>query len=271
MAIPFRGMQSSQRILAPKQIVFYAKMAARIISGSRSGKVVIYRGFKYQENRERGEIIHWRCWKEEYRAPLKTNTFDLEDENARIIVQNETQHTHAEEDTLIEKSEIKSKLVETVKQDPSVPIKRVYNTIVRTHQRGGGDVESIPRFSNIKSAMTRARQEFVPNIPHSVDDVVIEDTWGETWSGDDYLLHQDNGWGILIFAMTENLRCLCKCADVYMDGTFRTCPAPYAQFFTIHGKYRNRVILFASCLTEEKNIGQYRQKLQTLKRRIHKK
>jgi hypothetical protein len=60
MAIPFRGMQSSQRILAPKQIVFYAKMAARIISGSRSGKVVIYRGFKYQENRERGEIIHWR-------------------------------------------------------------------------------------------------------------------------------------------------------------------------------------------------------------------
>ena len=68
------------------------------------------------------------------RAPLKTNTSDLEDENARIIVQNEPQHTHAEEDTLIEKSEIKSKLVETAKQDPSVPIKRVYNTVVRRHQ-----------------------------------------------------------------------------------------------------------------------------------------
>ena len=54
--------------------------------------------------------------------------------------------------------------------------------------------------------MTRARQEFVPNIPQSVDDVVNEDTWGETWSGDDYLLHHDNGWGILIFATTENLR-----------------------------------------------------------------
>ena len=53
-----------------------------------------------------------------------------------------------------------------------------------------------------------------------------------------------------------------------MDGTFHTCPAPYAQFFTIHGKYRNRVILFASCLTTGKNIGQYKQILQTLKRRI---
>jgi hypothetical protein len=74
--------------LAPQKNVFYAKMAARIISGSRSGKVLIYRRFKYQTNRERGDIIHWRCWKTECRAPLKTNTFDLEDENARIIVQN---------------------------------------------------------------------------------------------------------------------------------------------------------------------------------------
>ena len=39
-------------------------------------------------------------------------------------------------------------------------------------------------------------------------------------------------------------------------------------FFTMHGKYRNRVILFASCLTTGKNIGQYKQILQTLKRRI---
>jgi hypothetical protein len=42
---------------------------------------------------------------------------------------------HAEEDTLIEKSEMKSKLVETVKQDPSVPIKRVYNTVVARSRR----------------------------------------------------------------------------------------------------------------------------------------
>jgi hypothetical protein len=31
-----------------------------------------------------------------------------------------------------------------------------------------------------------------------------------------YLLHQDNDWGILIFLTTENLRCLRKCADVYI-------------------------------------------------------
>jgi hypothetical protein len=40
MAILFRGIKSSQRILATQKIVFYAKMAARIISGSHGGKVL---------------------------------------------------------------------------------------------------------------------------------------------------------------------------------------------------------------------------------------
>jgi hypothetical protein len=82
MAIPFRIPENP----CPPKKNFYAEMAARINSGSRGGKVLIYRGFKYQKNRERGEIKHWRCWNEECQAPLKTNTFDLEDENVRIIV-----------------------------------------------------------------------------------------------------------------------------------------------------------------------------------------
>jgi len=243
-------------------------MPARLISGSRGGKVLIHQGFKYQKNRIRGDIIYWRCWKEECRAPLKTNLFDLEDQNANINVLNEPEHTHAHEDVQITRSEIKNRLVQKVKQDPSLPIKRIYDSVVREHGQGGGDVESIPPFSYVRSAMTRARQEFVPNIPWEVDDVEIEGTWAETWSGDYFLLHQDNDWGILLFATPENLEGLSRCTDVYMDGTFRTCPRPYSQFFTVHGKYRNRVILFVSCLVTGKNIGQYRQILQTLKLKI---
>jgi hypothetical protein len=74
--------------------------------------------------------------------------------------------------------------------------------------------------------------------------------------------------GIFLFVTPENLEGLSRCTDVYMDGTFRTCPRRYSQFFTVHGKYRNRVILFVSCLVTGKNIGQYRQILQTLKLKI---
>lgn len=73
-------------------------MPARLISGRRGGKVLIHQGFKYQNNRIRGDIIYWRCWKEECRAPLKTNLFDLEDQNANINVLSEPEHTHVHED-----------------------------------------------------------------------------------------------------------------------------------------------------------------------------
>ncbi|GFO03843.1 PiggyBac transposable element-derived protein 3 [Plakobranchus ocellatus] len=61
---------------------------------------------------------------------------------------------------------------------------------------------------------------------------------------------------------------LLRCHDVYIDGTFRTCPSPYTQFFTIHGKYRQRVLPFATALLTGKTIGHYRQVLQVLKREI---
>lgn len=111
-------------------------MPARLISGSRGGKVLIHQGFKYQNNRIRGDIIYWRCWKEECRAPLKTNLFDLEDQNANINVLSEPEHTHVHEDVQITRSEIKNRLVQKVKQDPSLPIKRIYDSVVREHGQG---------------------------------------------------------------------------------------------------------------------------------------
>jgi hypothetical protein len=65
----------------------------------------------------------------------------------------------------------------------------------------------------------------------------------KTWSEDRFLLYKDNDWGILIYAANENLENLRQCSDMYCDGTFHTCPKPYEQYFTIHGKYRSRVLL----------------------------
>jgi hypothetical protein len=72
------------------------------------------------------------------------------------------QNTHVHEDVQITRSEIKNRLVQKVKQDPSLPIKRIYDSVVREHGQGVGAVESIPPF---------------PYIPWEVDDVEIEGTW----------------------------------------------------------------------------------------------
>ena len=135
---------------------------------------------------------------------------------------------------------------------------------------GGGDRKHIPEFHRIRTSMTHTKLEHVPAVPHTVDDITIHYTWRETWSGDNFFLHQDNDWSILVFTTDEHLICLQRCQEVYryMDGTFRTAPSPYRQYFSIHRKYRNRVICLVNVLMTGQLIGQCRQILQVVKQNV---
>ena len=59
---------------------------AYVTRGDRGGKVLVFDGYKYQKNRTRGDKIHWRCWRETYRAPLQTNDFNVDDNAPNIQV-----------------------------------------------------------------------------------------------------------------------------------------------------------------------------------------
>jgi len=243
-------------------------MAARVIAGNRGGKVLIYNGFKYQKNRERLHAIYWRCWRQECRANLQTNVFNLDDRAANIIILQEGPHTHEEDDSVIGLDQTLESLRDAIQRDPSVPIKRVYSNLARNAARGGGDREPIPEFHRVRSSMTRTRLAHVPAVPHDIDDVSIHGPWKRTWSEDRFLLYKNNDWGVLIYSTNENLRNLRQCTEIYCDGTFRTCPKPYTQYFTIHGRYRNRVLCFVNCLMTDRHVGDYRHVLQILKAKI---
>ena len=247
---------------------YISKMAARVIAGNRGGKVLIYNGFKYQKNRQRIHAIYWRCWRQECRANLQTNIFNLDDQAPNITILQEGPHTHEEDDTVIGVDTTLQSLRSAIQQDPSVPIKRVYNNFARNVAQGGGDREHIPEFHRVRSAMTRTRLAHVPAVPHDIDEVSIHGHWKRTWSEDRFLLYKNNDWGVLIYATHENLLNLRQCKEIYCDGTFRTCPRPYSQYFTIHGRYRNRVMCFVNCLMTDRNIGDYRHILETLKVKI---
>ena len=127
---------------------------------------------------------------------------------------------------------------------------------------------SISEFHTIRTSVSRAKRENVPRIPRNLNDVDISGVRATTWNGDRFLMHQDNVLGVLIFATDENLMVMQRCPDLYIDGTFRTTPKPYAQYVTIHGYYNKRVITLASCLLSGKSSAHYKQVLQVLKRNV---
>ena len=236
---------------------------------NRGGKVLIFDGYQYKKkHRQRNESIYWRCWRIECRANLKTNIFDINDPQAIIRIFEHNEHTHESDETSIYRSETLNALKDAIMEDQTVPIKRVYNRVSRVMNRGGGDRGRIPEFHRVRTSMTRARLEQVPAVPHTIDDVSILGGWRKTWAGDTFFLHRNNDCGILMFATDEELKCLQKCFEVYIDGTFRTCPRPYEQYVTIYGKYRNRVLCFVNCLMTGRQVGQYRQVLQSVKAQV---
>jgi hypothetical protein len=144
--------------------------------------------------------------------------------------------------------------------DPSRPIKRAYDGVFANE-----DDDAVPAFRSVRSAMDRARRALLPDLPNTVDDLVIEGKWCETWDGRRLLLHQDNDWGVVVFATERHLNDLQRCSTIYIDGTFKSCPRPFAQFVTIHGKLLGRVLPFVMALMTGKTIGQYRQLLAAVK------
>ena len=121
-----------------------------------------------------------------------------------------------------------------MKQNPCTPVGRVYKATVsdifrRNTQRGGDREPNVAGFNSFRSILNRARNKGIPAIPRRVDDVDIQGPWAETWQDERFLLNQDNDREILIFATDDDLRKLSQCRNVYMDGTFHSCPRPYTS------------------------------------------
>ncbi|GFR89085.1 hypothetical protein ElyMa_000785200 [Elysia marginata] len=81
-------------------------------------------------------------------------------------------------------------------------VKRLYDAgVAREHRLAaheGGVRPHLPSFLSVRSMLWSARSRDVPPTPESVESVVIEGAWGETW----------NGENLRILTMTGDMRSL---------------------------------------------------------------
>ena len=247
-----------------------------IAVGARGrGHVLIHNGHKYHLNKRNRNTIYWRCWrKQTCRANILTNLFDPTDDNPQInILSEEMDHTHDPDDATIDRNKFLNNAKKKIRENPTMPIKRVYDgEVAGVHQAAGqgrGDMPpTVPEFPSVRSQMSRTRNENIPGIPTNVEDVEFHGPWKKTLRGSKFLLHQDNHWGIAMFGTRQNIRNLAECDQLYMDDTFKTCPSPYHQMMVIQGNYHGRVLPFVTALMENRTVGDYRQVLQAVQHKV---
>lgn len=100
---------------------------------------------------------------------MYTNLLHEEDDDPviRVIGFHEEDHTHPQDEAMVSRAQFRQDVVQ-VRQDPTVPVRRVYNALfVRRCQavQGGGDRPPVPAFQSIPVAM--------PEIPATVDEVEV--------------------------------------------------------------------------------------------------
>jgi hypothetical protein len=101
---------------------------------------------------------------------------------------------------------------------------------------------NMPTADSLHSAYSRRRLAAFPRIPVGYDNVILQPEYKLAETGKRFLLFQhsfptvprgvvDNH--ILCFGTKKFFRKMCEAKVVHMDGTFKVCPAPYQQLFTI--------------------------------------
>lgn len=82
----------------------------------------------------------------------------------------------------------------------------------------------------------RARNKDYPTLPKKLQDFEIPDEFRKCNDQDFLLAHfKDRDVSIIMFGTKKNLQLLLESPYWLMDGTFRCCPWPCYQLYTVHG------------------------------------
>ncbi|KAH9644537.1 hypothetical protein HF086_002338 [Spodoptera exigua] len=190
-------------------------------------------------------------------ATIKTNS----DFN---VIMNETSHSHEPLNTT--EVEIKmqmEKCSKAVQENVSDPISKIFEeNMASLEDRGLDLIKKLPALNSVQKMLYRKRNKSIGarKSTFAFEKILFADyAHGKT--------------RILIFADNELKKYMATCKKFYMDGTFKVCPKPFYQLYTIHAElgssqeYLN-VIPVIYALLPDKKMSTYELLFQIIKSQI---
>ena len=147
----------------------------------------------------------------------------------------QTEHTHDKDEKKIENQQLRVKVKRKANDDMTAQPSKIIRT--ELHNFPDNNLET----SAIKSAalsIYRARRKAHPVLPKSREEVhhALSAMDTTTYKHEDFLLENNLETGNVIFSCTSNLEFLVNYAEeIFVDGTFNSCPKFFCQLYTIHG------------------------------------
>lgn len=235
------------------------------ICSAGRGKVLMCDNFQFHRQKTTATKFYWKCSHHGCPSTLHTNVGNMNDNDFVIeVLKDPNDHNHVPEMENINRKLFVNELQQRIITDPTETPFGIYtNTVVNSEQRE----QDMPTFNSVQSIIKRKRNRVLPSIPHDVEDLEIPIQFSRTVNNARFKYYQNNDWGILMFASAGNINALLTCNVLMVDGTFKTCPSPYAQFFTIHGNCNGHIIPLIFILLRDKTAAVYSKVFRVLKRK----
>ena len=112
---------------------------------------------------------------------MQTSVFNMEEEDPQINIITVPEHDHPDDGDVISSTAIIERMVQAIGNDPSKPVKRVYDEVVADATED--ERHHIPEFNHVRSQLYRTRVSRLPPAKQRVDKLSIEHEWEKTWYG----------------------------------------------------------------------------------------
>jgi hypothetical protein len=242
-----------------------------IIKSKRGKDILVYNGYSYHLHSKRDTKHYWRCvmkYKSSCNVVIATNYID----NTHTVISRHIEHGHLPDP----EKPIAMKLINSIKEKANYSM----DTPSQIAQRCIQDIPTssapyMPNKESMRMLVHRERNRNLPLMPNTVEDINIPEEYTQI-DYEPFLIAQfiDRDVGILVFTNKNNCRLLNAASYWLMDGTFKTCPAPFVQMYTIHAligttEGRPRIVPLVYGLLSHKSEDCYSVLFELLKRYVY--
>lgn len=221
-----------------------------IMNSEKNKTIIVKYGYKFRFHKMlNNDVQRWTCCRNTCKCFFKRHN-DVDTE----IYNDHTHNRPSEQDINRQKlsNNLKRKAVEEISVLPS-------KLICRELKISDINTLTLNDTSLIKRNIRNARLSIHPNIPKNIAEThaAINEITLVTNTNEPFLLVNDSNSGIIGFSTKSNLEVLCGINTIFVDGTFRSCPNVFYQFFTIHGLVKESYIPLVFFLLPNKETETY--------------
>jgi hypothetical protein len=148
------------------------------------GVKLVHNGYRYSKDKKNtAGVQYWKCAVRSCTGRAHTTG------NDEVHLLKSTDHDHEPDMEATLSAKMKSDLCKRAADNPTLPMKEVYNQYMSSDAPLLEDDLLEPQLRSCKSQMYRARRQNMPPLPATLEDINLQGQWALTNDNQQFLLH----------------------------------------------------------------------------------